>query len=202
MKQKKGLIVTSLILFAINWIATTLSGYAAIFTAITHMPMLNKIWAVFNAFVGMVAAILLLIAAICAFKEKGNMLAAAAFFLCSVQNFLSFIPNWRMVAIGVRHPLQLIRIIGLDWLCAAAYILLAIAALTKWKGKTLGVIGGATVLSVRVFAIFRTVFLFVRGGGAGLGQILPGLLVNFVFCILTLNLGILLYVMAQKKKTE
>ena len=64
MKQKKGLIVTSLILFAINWIATTLGGYSAIFTAITHMPMLNKIWAVFNAFVGMVAAILLLVAAI------------------------------------------------------------------------------------------------------------------------------------------
>ena len=54
---------------------------------------------------------------------------------------------------------------------------------------------------MRVFAFFGALVSFLKAG-VPLSQFMVSMVPNFLFCILMLQLGILLFIMAQDKKTE
>jgi len=145
--------------------------------------------------------LLLIGACIGAFRGKGDLLAACAFFLCAVQNFLSFVPNWQIVIQSIGYPLQLFNLVFIDWIVGLAYVAIAVAAIMKWKAKGAGVIGASVVLFVRVFAFFRALVNFLKAG-IPLSHFLVSMVPNFLLCILMLQVGVLLFVLAQEKKTE
>ena len=203
MKAKCSLLITALVMFCINFAATSFYGFANVVAMLLQSSITSPafLWAAFNSIVGIVVALFLICACIGAFRGKGDLLAACAFFLCAVQNFLSFVPNWQYVLQSIGRPLQLFNLVFIDWIVGLAYVAIAIAALMRWKAKTAGVIGASVVLGVRVFAFFRALVSFLKAG-VPLSQFMVSMVPNFLFCILMLQLGILLFIMAQDKKTE
>lgn len=203
MKAKRSLLITALVMFCINFAATSFYGFTNVVAMLLQSSVTSPafLWAAFNSIVGVVVALLLIGACIGAFRGKGDLLAACAFFLCAVQNFLSFVPNWQVVLQSIGYPRQLFNLVGIDWLVGLAYVMIAIAALLKWKAKTAGIIGAGAVLAVRVFAFFRALVYFLKAG-IPLSHFLVSMVPNFLLCILMLQLGILLFIMAQEKKTE